>query len=273
MELGGARTWRFEELELIESFVNRAAVALMNANLHKQLEWAAALEERQRIAADMHDGLAQTVSILGLRVDEVLALMAGDSDRVALEELSEIRDTVERVSVDVRRSIASLHEPPPPRQTLYEMLSDLLGQLPVGDGPAIGLICDMHDSLILPPEQGAQALPIVQEALLNAQRHAGAQRITLQGERRGQEAIITVEDDGRGFEPSTWWQNSHDHFGLSVMHARAARVGGSLQIDSAPGQGARVILRLPLAGGELARSFAGLQQAAGQNIAIQGLDS
>ena len=273
MEQGATRTWRFEELELIESFVNRAAVALMNANLHKQLEWAAALEERQRIAADMHDGLAQTVSILGLRVDEVLALMADDSDRVALDELSEIRDTVEQVSLDVRRSIASLHESPPPRQTLYSLLSDLLDQLPVGDGPAIDLVCDMSDPMILPPEQGAQALPIVQEALLNAQRHAGAQRITLQGERRGQDVIITVEDDGRGFEPTTWWQDSHDHFGLSVMHARASRVGGSLQIDSAPGKGTRVTLSLPLDGGEPTRPFAGLQQAARQTIDVQGLDS
>ena len=132
---------------------------------------------------------------------------------------------------------------------------------------------NLYRNNILPPEQGAQALPIVQEALLNAQRHAAAQRITLQGERRGQEAIITVEDNGRGFEPSNWWQNSHDHFGLSVMHARAARVGGSLQIDSAPGQGTRVTLSLPLDGGEPTEPFAGVQQATAKTIDVQGLDS
>ena len=259
MERKAARAWRFEELELIESFVNRAAVALMNANLHKQLEWAAALEERQRIAADMHDGLAQTVSILGLRVDEVLELVAAGTAGEAIDELSEIRDTVEQVSVDVRRSIASLHEAPPPRRTLRELLSDLLDQLPVGDGPPIELVCNMQEPLVLPPEQGAQALPIVQEALLNAQRHSGAQRITLLGERRGQEVVITVEDDGQGFEPGEWWQNSQDHFGLSVMHARAARVGGKLRIESAPGRGTCVILALPLEGEERARRVAAMR--------------
>ena len=60
--------------------------------------------------------------------------------------------------------------------------------------------------------------------------------------------MLTVKDDGRGFEPGAWWQDSRDHFGLSVMHARAARAGGSLQIDSAPGRGTRVVLSVPLDG-------------------------
>jgi len=246
IERQAARHWRLEELELIESFVNRAAVALMNARLHKQLEWAATLEERQRIAADMHDGLAQTVSILGWRVEEVLELVADGSAREALDELSDIRETIEQVSVDVRRSIASLHETPRPRRSLQELLSDLLDQLPGEDAPAIDLACRMQEPLFLPLEQGDEVLLVVREALLNAWRHAQPQRITLLVKRRGQEITLSVEDDGRGFEPSVWWKNSQHHFGLSVMHARAARMGGKLEIDSAPGQGTRVVLSLPL---------------------------
>ena len=244
------RDWRFEELELIESFVNRAAVALVNAGLHKQLEWAATLEERQRIAADMHDGLAQTVSLLGLRIDGALALVANGSAPQALQELSGIRETVEQVSVDVRRSIASLHETPRPRRSLQDLLSDLLDQFPGEDGPAIDLVSGIPEPVFLPLEQVDQVLPVVQEALWNARRHAHAQHITLQLDRRGQELMLTVKDDGRGFEPGAWWQDSRDHFGLSVMHARAARAGGSLEIDSAPGRGTRVVLSVPLDDGD-----------------------
>ena len=248
MDRQAARRWRSGELELIESFVNRAAVALMNANLHKQLEWAAALEERQRIAADMHDGLAQIVSILGLKVDEVVELVDAGSARQAVGQLSEIRELVEQVSTDVRRSIASLHETPQPRRSLQELLSDLPDQLPLEDGPAIDLVFRVQEPLFLPRDRGAQAMPVVQEALINARRHAQARRITLLLARQGQEVTIAVEDDGRGFEPGAWWKNSQHHFGLSIMHARAARIGARLQIDSTPGQGTRVALILPLDG-------------------------
>jgi GAF domain-containing protein len=123
-----SRQWRPAELELIESFVNRAAVALVNAHLHKQLEWAAALEERQRIAADMHDGLAQTLGLLGLRADRASGLIAAGSDGEAMDELIHIREAVGEASGQVRRSIASLQEPPPPRRSLQDLLTDLLEQ-------------------------------------------------------------------------------------------------------------------------------------------------
>jgi signal transduction histidine kinase/multidrug transporter EmrE-like cation transporter len=248
MDRRAAWHWRLEELELIESFVNRAAVALMNAKLHKQLEWAAALEERQRIAADMHDGLAQTTSILGLRVDDVMELIAAGSGSEAIEELSDIRGIVEQVSVDVRRSIASLHETPQPRRSLQEMLSDLPDQLPTENGPAIDLVYRVQEPLFLPLEQATEAMLVVQEALLNARRHGQAQQISLLLERDEGEIRMTVEDDGRGFDPSAWWKNSQDHFGVSIMHARAARIGARLQIDSVPGEGTRVILALRLEG-------------------------
>jgi len=248
MDRRAPRRWRPDELELIESFVNRAAVALMNASLHKQLEWAAALEERQRIAADMHDGLAQTVSILGLQIDEVIALVAGGSIAAALERLSGVRETVDKVSTDVRRSIASLHRDPEPQLSLQDMLSKLQDQLSVQDGPAIDYASTISEPLFLPPVQTPDVLLVVQEALVNARRHAHAQRISLLLERHDSAVRLTVEDDGQGFDPGAWPKSRGNRFGLSIMHARAAHIGARLQIDSAPGRGARVILILPRKG-------------------------
>ncbi len=247
MDRRAARHWRPEDVALIESFVGRAAVALMNANLHKQVEWAAALEERQRIAADMHDGLAQVVGLLGLRIDEVMALTASRPGRPseALAKLTDIRETVDQVAVEVRRSIASLSRPPEPRRSLQQMLATLREHLsPQGDG-LIEWIDTVEEPLFLPHERGAEVLLVVQEALLNARRHGQAQRISLLLERRDSEARIVVEDNGRGFDPNAPRKLSPNHFGLSIMQARAARIGGSLQIDSAPGQGTRVTLTVP----------------------------
>lgn len=247
MDSLGPRSWQSEALELIESFVNRAAVALMNANLCRQLEWAAALEERQRIAADMHDGLAQTVSLLGLQIEEVADLVANDRSAEAVAELSAMRSVVEQASVDVRRSIASLQRAPQPRRPLQELLAELPAQLAIGGGPEVELVYEVEEPLFLPLEQRGQALLIVQEMLVNALRHAQAKRIRLVLAYREHEAQIVVEDDGIGFDPSAWWENSEDHFGLGVIHARAARIGARLQIDSSPGHGACGTLTIPLA--------------------------
>jgi len=241
------RNWRPNDQALIESFVNVAAIALTNADYHIQLQWAAALEERQRIAADMHDGLAQTVALLGLRIDEVMELTAQGADREALERLSQVRTTVDQVSVDVRRSIASLTAIPQPVRSLQELLSELLEKFPASDGAAIDYHCQTQEPLFLTQAQQAEALLVMQEALLNARRHAHAERIDLRLGCNSQDVSITVEDNGVGFDPGAWWTDKHNRFGLNIMHARAARIGARLQIDSAPGQGTRVVLKLPLA--------------------------
>jgi signal transduction histidine kinase len=252
MDRQSERHWRYEEIVLIEAFVNRAAVALMNANLHKQLEWAAALEERQRIAADMHDGLGQTVSLLGLQIDNAMDLIKTGSKQQAVDELSMTRETVRQVSVEVRRSIASLQRTPQPLRSLQELLSSLPEKLAWADKTQIHFEYKLPEPLFLPQEQGDQVLFVVQEALLNAHRHAHAKNIMVALEPRGWEICITVEDDGVGFEQGAWWETSQSHFGLGVMHSRAARIGAELHIDSSPGRGTRVTLTLP--GQEGARS-------------------
>ncbi|MBL7202082.1 MAG: GAF domain-containing sensor histidine kinase, partial [Anaerolineae bacterium] len=242
MDRRATRTWRPEELKLIESFVNRAAVALVNANLHKQLEWAAALEERQRIAASMHDGLAQTLSLLGLRIDQASEHVGAGSERDLTEELHRVRQVVDQASDDVRRSIASLQETPRPRRSLQDLLSDLSARFSAGDGPPVDLAIRVQEPLFLRPDHRAQALLVVQEALLNAQRHAQARSIALVLERRGENVSVTVKDDGLGFDVDASREDKQGHFGLSIMRARAARIGAKLQIDSVPGQGTRASL-------------------------------
>jgi signal transduction histidine kinase len=89
-------------------------------------------------------------------------------------------------------------------------------------------------------------LPLVQEALLNARRHAQAQRIAVVLERQENQVKIAVEDDGSGFDVDALPGENGNHFGLSIMRARAARIEGWLQVDSTPGQGTRVSLIWPL---------------------------
>jgi PAS domain S-box-containing protein len=271
MDRQSTRHWRYEGIVLIEAFVNRAAVALMNANLHKQLEWAAALEERQRIAADMHDGLGQTVSLLGLQIDNAMELIKTGSEQQAVDELSMTRETVKQVSVEVRRSIASLQRTPQPLRSIQELLKSLPDKLSWVDKTPIHFDFKVQEPLFLPQEQGDQILFVVQEALLNANRHARAEHITLTLEFRDQAVCISVEDDGMGFEQRAWWETSQSHFGLGVMHSRAARIGAELQIDSAPGRGTRVTLTLPEPGNNRSPFAGNSRDFTSQNTIKQGM--
>ena len=271
MDRQSTRHWRYEEIVLIEAFVNRAAVALMNANLHKQLEWAAALEERQRIAADMHDGLGQTVSLLGLQIDNAMELIKTGSEQQAVDELSMTRETVKQVSVEVRRSIASLQRKPQPLRSIQELLTNLPDKLSWVDKTPIHFDFKLQEPLFLPQEQGDQVLFVVQEAMLNANRHAHAKHIMLTLEFRDQAVCISVEDDGTGFEQGAWWETSQSHFGLGVMHSRAARIGAELQIDSAPGRGTRVTLTLPGPGDNRSPFANNSRDITSQNTIKQGM--
>ena len=214
----------------------------MNAHLHEQVEWAAALEERQRIAAEMHDGLAQTLSYMGHRIDHAAELAEAERVQEVLDECHHIRDTIDQASRAVRQSIASLQESPLPRRPLQDWLTEIAGEFTENGGPVATLVTRLTAPLFLPPSHVEKELREMQEALSNAGRHAQAQQIIVSLERQGDQVTVMVEDDGRGFDVNSPPMDGRDHFGLSIMRARAARIGGQLEIDSAPGQGTRAIL-------------------------------
>jgi signal transduction histidine kinase len=248
MERKSPRIWRPAEIELVESFVNRAAIALENAYLHKRMEWAAALEERQRIAAEMHDGLAQTLSYLTLRSYEATEMIAEGRVDEALAEHSKIQDAISQATTEVRRSIASLQESPPPRRPFQEWLAEIVRDAEKAGDARVELILPTEEPLFLPPDHLEQVTKVLQEALLNVSHHAQADRISVRLDRQNGEAILSVEDNGRGFDPEVAPQDGREHFGLSIMRARAARIGGLIEIQSAVGEGTRLALRWPLYG-------------------------
>jgi len=251
MERTAPRKWRSGEIELVESFVNRAAIALENAYLHKRLEWAAALEERQRIAAEMHDGLAQTLSYLTLRSYQATELIEEGQVEQALAEHENIQDAIAQATTEVRRSIASLQESPPPRRPFQEWLREIVREADKAGTAQVTLVFDAEDPLFLPPDHLEQVVRVLQEALVNVNNHAGADQVRVCLERLDGDVRRSVEDDGRGFDPQVPPNDGREHFGLSIMRARASRIGGEIEIESAPGKGTKLVLRWPLYGAPL----------------------
>ena len=214
--------------------------------VNKQLERAAVLEERQRIAADMHDGLAQTLSTMGLKTGQAAAMLqAGKADEV-IGEFDEMQDIIARAVSDVRRSIASLQQKPVPKRSLQEALQQTIDETQLCEGGPLIELTAIKEPVMLNAHDKEQILRVVQEALLNACRHAGSNKIEISIQRVPGGYLVAVNDDGLGFDPLKVTQNNVSHFGLSIMRARASRINGELSIISHPGAGTSVRLSWPV---------------------------
>jgi two-component system nitrate/nitrite sensor histidine kinase NarX len=249
--VGSPRAGHFsdEAAMLLTELANSAAIALENARLYEQAERVATLEERQRIAAEMHDGLAQTLNYLGLKTGQAAGFVEAGRGEEAMDELGRIRAAIVQASQEVRQSIASLQEGPRPRQALRDRLAETVDEFARDGGPPIDLVVRFQPPLLLPPDEAEQVLRVAREALLNARRHAQAERISVYLEQGEGVATVTVEDDGAGFDPKAPAANGGTHFGLRIMRARAARIGGQLAVHSMPDRGTRVVLTWPIGDG------------------------
>lgn len=238
-------TYSQEQVRLLTELANSSAIALENARLYEQVERAATLEERQRIAADMHDGLAQTLSYVRLKADRLAGLIAQGPQTNAAHELTLISTAIERASHDVRQSIASLRAAPTPDRALQDQLVAFVASFTASfQDVAVDVVTQGDVDDVLDGGALTQVLRVVQEALQNAHRHANARHITVCLDRDAAHYRVSVRDDGRGFDIGG--VNGTGHFGLSIMQARASRLGGELAIESAPGHGTAVVLTWPV---------------------------
>jgi signal transduction histidine kinase len=241
-----------DELGELAGAVNRMAERLeQQTELEQQTQNArrqAIIDERQRLARELHDGLAQAFGYVNTKAAAVrLHLQAGKTDEAA-GQLRQLEEATKGVFADLREAILNLKTAPDPERTLVQTLGEYVQRFHDMSGVPTELrVTRGAENLSLPPESEMQLLRIVQEALTNVRKHAGAQAAWVHLDPNGgQNARITIGDDGRGFEPGAVELDRQLHFGLSSMRDRAAAAGGSLAVESAPGAGTRVTVRLPL---------------------------
>jgi signal transduction histidine kinase len=217
-------------------------------------EAMAVVKERQRIARELHDSLAQTLGYLHLKLADLerrvgadgtahLEVELADLKKVARDAYEEARQAIFGLRSMVSRSLGLI-------PTLTEYLHDWSGQTTV----AVDLRVDPEEGTRLPPVVEVQLIGIIQEALANVRKHAGAQRVLVSVERHDEAARVAIHDDGRGFDPSAVAGGSNGGFGIETMRERAEAVGGKFTISSRPGQGTQVDVELPTTGSTGRRS-------------------
>jgi signal transduction histidine kinase len=233
---------------LVELFARHAGIAIDNARLHAQASRLAVADERDRIGRDLHDGIIQSLYAVGLSLEDVPELMADTPDEAARR----VDDAIESINLsirDIRNFIYGLRPESVDGSQVVAGIAALAEELRHG-----GLV-DVHTDLDpgadpgLTAELGSALLNLVREALSNAARHAKAGRIGIDLRRDVSGSILTITDDGVGFDPDRAPDGGHN--GLANMRARAIVIGGRLDIESAAGDGTRIFLHLPPGPGDL----------------------
>lgn len=233
-----------EAVAVVTAIGQQIGLALENIALLGQVEEqarsVAALQERERLAGEIHDGIAQNLSYLYVQLDR---LADGAAPPEATRgELARLQGVLEATTDEVRRLIARLQEGPPAASSLAERLRPEVAGLGADLGVAASLAVAPGGDLEVPAPAGAEISRIVGEAMRNAARHGRATRVEVELGRRDGLARLLVRDDGAGFDPAAPPRDGRQHFGLKVMRARAQRIGGRLTVSSSPGAGACVEL-------------------------------
>ena len=242
------RAYAVDAVETLASLAGQAAIAIESDRLQRELRELAIRSERERIAREMHDGLAQVLGYVNTKSQAVAELLAAGATEAARVQLVELSAAARSVYVDVREAILGLSSPIAPDRGLVGALEEYSVRFSAASKLATTIEADeAARGLRLSPASQAQIFRIVQEALTNVRKHALAHRAMISTAVRGDTLLIVVEDDGRGIQASPAHDPGWPTFGLQGMRERAGALGGTIDLGLRHEGGSRLELRVPLA--------------------------
>ncbi len=239
----GSAEWRElseEDLRLLNTVGDLMSIAIERARLYEKSVEIGAVDERFRLARELHDTLGQNLVAILMRLETLDALLDGNTDRKILSEtvrdvIALARDNLE----DARRAVLDLRAAPLENRTLIEALKTL-GQN-IGGAASVRVKSIGEHPLSIRIE--ASLYRMAQEALNNIAQHAEAKKVLIELTSTPQYVQFVVEDDGRGFDPENVRE---DQYGLIGLNERAHLLGGSFAIESTPDRGTRLEIHIPL---------------------------
>ncbi len=228
-----------DDQRLVESFARHAGLAIHNARMHEELRQLAVLQERERIAQDLHDGSIQSLYAVSLALEDTEELMAIDPAG-ATQRIDHAIEAIHGTIQEIRDFIMGLD---PDARTAVDLLAGLTAlTVEFERSTLIEVELSSDPDVPLDPDETLQLIQLTREAMSNVARHAGASKVIVNVEDRREWLRLSIIDDGRGFDTSEGQRPGHH--GLTNMHARAESLGGSLTIESND-DGTRVVFEMP----------------------------
>jgi signal transduction histidine kinase len=230
-----------QHLRLLSLFGNQAGLFLENARLHEKEREVAVLEERNRLARELHDSVTQVLFSLNLNLEAASDLWERKPEKAALL-VTRCQEMAAEALADMRSLIFELRPAALQEKGLAAALTNHVNLFRRRQGIDVSLTLEGEDRLA--PELEFCLYRVAQEALNNAAKHARASHVRMIYTADPHGALLVVEDDGVGFD--TTGRSGHQSFGMIGMRERLAEVGGALLVQSAPGHGTRLEARVPV---------------------------
>lgn len=241
------RSFKLDEVETLASLAHLAAIAIENARLQAQVRELAVQGERERIAREMHDGLAQVLAYVSAKSQAVKEFISAGQLAEAQAHLVELSGASRSIYVDVREAILGLTSPIEPDRGLVAALEEYARRFAEASKLAVRVEASPGlNEIALAPQVEAQVFRIVQEALTNVRKHAAAHRVVVALDVSERELVVKVEDDGRGLDHDAEQVPEWPRYGLQVMRDRASAIGATLDLAGRPGVGTTLRLAVPL---------------------------
>jgi len=241
----GGRPFTVEDELLLEMFAVATSAALENVTRLEEAQLVATVEERERIARDLHDDLGQLLGFLTAKIQAAQELVTSGRASQAREELSGLETATRNLGAQVREAILGLRARVGPDRPLCRALEDYVADFGIHAGLSTEFVSVPGAGAGLPGSAQYQLLRIAQEALSNARRHARATHVTVRLTESDGYLELAIQDNGTGFDPAS----PEPGFGLRTMQERVQTLNGGFEIDSALGSGTLVTVRAPLGGG------------------------
>jgi signal transduction histidine kinase len=244
MSVATRRERRFDqrEVDLLLAIGTWAGLSIENARLRRQGQRLAVLEERERIGMDLHDGIIQSIYGVGLSLD-LARVSVEDDPKLAQMKIEQAIDGLNNAIRDIRSYILDLR----PRQfrgeDLMAGLQKLVDEFSANASSEANVVGPKDGLVTLPTASATALFHICQEALANVAKHARATKTDIRLWATNNRVLLEVTDDGLGFDLRK--MNATLGHGLSNMQARVYKVGGDVEINSAPGEGTTVIAWVP----------------------------
>jgi signal transduction histidine kinase len=244
-----------KDVDLLTTVADQLATAIENARLYaemearvealsQELQYMAVVEERERLGREIHDGLAQTLSLLSMQVGQSRSLLLGGNVKACMAELREMSRVIDAGYEEVREAITNLRLAAPKGARFADWLQEYVYEFGLRHDLSTELLISPRRSpLVLLPHQEVHLTRIIQEALNNVRKHAQASHVQMALIPNGYKLTLRVEDDGLGFDVERV-QSQRGRYGLSTMRERAELLGGELHIQSAPGLGTMITVEI-----------------------------
>ena len=241
----GREAYSGTDLIWLECLADQIVIAIQHGLMMSKLQSLSVVEERARIAREMHDGLAQVLGYLNLQVQTLQALFKQGKREDLQKELTHMREAIQGAHADVRENILSLRTTLANEKDLVSALDEYIEEFSIQTGLETRFSNEIMEPLNLASIAEVQLICILQEALANVRKHAKATQVnvvlTKKNEENADYVRMKIMDDGVGFV----MEKSKRSFGLQTMYERASSVDGNLEIHSTLGKGTTISSKLP----------------------------